>query len=147
MLGLDHLLFVLALLLLIGETQTLVATITAFTVAQSITLACAALGLAAAPQAPVEALVALSIVFVASEIIRKHRGHADLSSRYPWIIAFLFGLLHGFGFGGALREIGLPQKDVPLALLTFNLGVEAGQLMFVALAPAGHSQPETAARH
>ncbi len=134
MLGLDHLLFVLALLLLIRETRTLVAAITAFTVAHSITLAFAALGIAAAPQAPVEALVALSIVLVASEIIRQHKGNADLSSRYPWMIAFLFGLLHGFGFGGALREIGLPQKDVPLALLTFNLGVEAGQLIFVVLA-------------
>jgi hydrogenase/urease accessory protein HupE len=134
MLGLDHLLFVLVLLLLIRNTRTLVATITAFTVAHSITLACAALGIARAPQAPIEALVALSIVLVASEIIRQHRGRGELSSRYPWIIAFLFGLLHGFGFGGALREIGLPQKDVPLALLTFNLGVEAGQLIFVALA-------------
>ena len=136
MLGLDHLLFVLALLLLIRSPRMLIATITAFTVAHSITLAFAALGLAAAPQAPVEALVALSIAFVAAEIVRKQRGQADLSSRYPWLIAFLFGLLHGFGFGGALREIGLPQKDVPLALLTFNLGVEAGQLIFVALALA-----------
>lgn len=133
-LGLDHLLFVLALLLLIQEPRTLVATITAFTVAHSITLAFAALGLAAAPQAPVEALVALSIVLLAGEIVRKHRGQAGLSTRSPWIIAFLFGLLHGFGFGGALREIGLPERDVPLALLTFNLGVEAGQLIFVALA-------------
>jgi hydrogenase/urease accessory protein HupE len=136
MLGLDHLLFVLALLLLIRAPRMLVATITAFTVAHSITLAFAALGLAAAPQEPVEALVALSIAFVAAEIVRKHRGQVDFSSRYPWLIAFLFGLLHGFGFGGALREIGLPQKDVPLALLTFNLGVEAGQLIFVALALA-----------
>ncbi len=134
MLGLDHLLFVLALLLLINNTRALVATITAFTVAHSVTLAFAALGIATAPQAPVEAMVALSIVVVASEIIRKQRGHADLSSPYPWLIAFLFGLLHGFGFGGALREMGLPQKDVPLALLAFNLGVEAGQLIFVALA-------------
>jgi len=131
LLGLDHLMFVLALLLLIGRPRTLVATVTAFTVAHSITLAFAALGLAQAPQAPVEALIALSIAFVASEIIRKERGYRDLSSRSPWIIAFLFGLLHGFGFGGALKEIGLPQKDVPLALLTFNLGVEAGQLAFI----------------
>ncbi len=134
MLGLDHLLFVLALLLLIRDTRTLIATITAFTLAHSITLACAALGIAAAPQPPVEALVALSIALVAAEIIRNSRGQFDLSSRYPWVIAFFFGLLHGFGFGGALREIGLPQKDVPLALLSFNLGVEAGQLVFVALA-------------
>ena len=136
MLGLDHLLFVLALLLLIPEPRMLVATITAFTVAHSVTLAFAALGLAAAPQAPIEALVALSIAFVAAEIVRKQRGHADIAGRYPWLIAFIFGLLHGFGFGGALREIGLPQKDVPLALLTFNLGVEAGQLIFVVLALA-----------
>jgi hydrogenase/urease accessory protein HupE len=132
--GLDHLLFVFALLLLIRDARTLITTITAFTVAHSITLACAALGIAAAPQPPVEALVALSIALVASEIIRESKGRKDLSGRYPWIIAFLFGLLHGFGFGGALREIGLPQKDVPLALFTFNLGVEAGQLAFVTVA-------------
>jgi hydrogenase/urease accessory protein HupE len=136
LLGVDHLLFVLALLLLIRGTWVLVETITAFTVAHSITLAFAALGLAQAPQAPVEAVVALSIVFVAAEIIRTSRGQFDLTSRYPWVIAFLFGLLHGFGFGGALREIGLPQKDVPMALVTFNLGVEAGQLLFVGLALA-----------
>ncbi|MCV9966879.1 HupE/UreJ family protein [Pararhizobium sp. BT-229] len=134
MLGIDHLLFVFALLLLIRKPKALLLTITSFTVAHSITLAFAALGIASAPQPPVEALVALSIMFVASEIIRANRGSIDLSSRYPWLISFLFGLLHGFGFGGALREIGLPQKDVPLALLTFNLGVEAGQLIFVAVA-------------
>lgn len=133
MLGLDHLLFVFALLLLIRQPKALVLTVTSFTVAHSITLAFAALGLASAPQPPVEALVALSIMFVASEIIRGDRGRRDLSSRYPWLISFLFGLLHGFGFGGALRDIGLPQKDVPLALLSFNLGVEAGQLVFVAV--------------
>ncbi len=136
MLGLDHLLFVLALLLLIGEPRQLIATITAFTVAHSITLAFAALDLARVPQAPVDALVALSIVVVAAEIVRKQRGNSDLSSRYPWLIAFLFGLLHGAGFGAALNAVGLPQKDVPLALLTFNLGVEAGQLVFVLLALA-----------
>ncbi|MEI1252201.1 HupE/UreJ family protein [Rhizobium aouanii] len=134
MLGIDHLLFVLALLLLIRTPGALLLTVTSFTVAHSITLAFAALGMASAPQPPVEALVALSIMFVASEITRTARGDLDLSSRYPWLISFLFGLLHGFGFGGALREIGLPQKDVPLALLTFNLGVEAGQLVFVAVA-------------
>jgi hydrogenase/urease accessory protein HupE len=134
MLGVDHLLFVFALLLLIGSPGTLLATITSFTVAHSVTLAFATLGIAAVPQPPVEALIALSIMFVAAEIVRSDRGRRDLSSRYPWIISFLFGLLHGFGFGGALREIGLPQKDVPLALLTFNLGVEAGQLAFVAAA-------------
>jgi hypothetical protein len=125
---------VFALLLLIRRPRTLLLTITSFTVAHSATLACAALGIASAPQPPVEALVALSIMFVASEITRGGQGKPDLSSRYPWLISFLFGLLHGFGFGGALREIGLPEKDAPLALLTFNLGVEAGQIAFVAVA-------------
>ncbi|EJT02604.1 HupE/UreJ family protein [Rhizobium sp. CCGE 510] len=134
MLGIDHLLFVFALLLLIGKPKELLLTVTSFTVAHSITLAFAALGIASAPQPPVEALVALSIMFVASEIIRSGQGGTGVSRRYSWLISFLFGLLHGFGFGGALREIGLPQKDVPLALLTFNLGVEAGQLVFVAIA-------------
>ena len=104
---------------------------TAFTVAHSITLAFAAFGWSNVPQQPVEALIALSIVIVAAEILNSQRGRRDFSIRYPWIIAFAFGLLHGFGFGGALREIGLPQNDVPMALLTFNLGVEAGQLMFI----------------
>ncbi|MCB1490046.1 MAG: HupE/UreJ family protein [Bauldia sp.] len=131
LLGIDHLLFVLALLLLIRNVRTLIETITAFTVAHSITLAAAALGWASLPPPPVEAAIALSIVVVASEVVRSGRGRTDLSIRYPWLIAFLFGLLHGFGFGGALRDIGLPQKDVPLALFTFNLGVEAGQLLFV----------------
>jgi len=134
MLGLDHLLFVFALLLLIRRPKTLLLTITSFTVAHSITLAFAAMGIASAPQPPVEALVALSIMFVASEIIRNSQGKQDLSTRYPWLISFIFGLFHGLGFGGALREIGLPQTDVPLALLTFNLGVEAGQLAFVTAA-------------
>ncbi len=132
LLGFDHLLFVLALLLLIRDPRSLLLTITAFTAAHSVTLAFSALGRASAPQAPIEALIALSIMFLASEIVRRNRG--DLSNRCPWIVSFMFGLLHGFGFGGALREIGLPQKDVPLALLTFNLGVEAGQLVFVGLA-------------
>jgi hydrogenase/urease accessory protein HupE len=130
--GIDHLLFVFALLLLIRSPRMLLLTITSFTVAHSITLAIASLDIVSIPQPPVEALIALSIMFVAAEIIRGGRGRADLSSRYPWIISFVFGLLHGLGFAGALREIGLPQKDVPLALLTFNLGVEAGQLAFVA---------------
>jgi hypothetical protein len=130
--GVDHLMFVLALLHLIRERWMLVKTITAFTLAHSITLAAAALGWAEAPQAPVEAVVALSIVFTAAEIPRQRwLGQADLASAAPWVVAFVFGLLHGFGFGGALKEIGLPQSDVPLALLTFNLGVEAGQLLFV----------------
>jgi hydrogenase/urease accessory protein HupE len=131
LLGIDHLLFVLALLLLVRNTWMLVKVITAFTVAHSITLALAALGWAQIPQAPVEAVIALSIMFVAAETIRPRRHENDLVSKAPWVIAFAFGLLHGLGFGGALKEIGLPQSDVPLALLTFNLGVEAGQLLFV----------------
>ena len=130
--GVDHLLFVLALILLIRDHWMLVKTITAFTVAHSITLAGAALGYLSMPQAPVEATIALSIAFVASELAKAQPGERRLSESYPWVIAFAFGLLHGFGFAGALKEIGLPQSDVPLALFTFNLGVEAGQLMFVA---------------
>ncbi|MGD9501237.1 MAG: HupE/UreJ family protein [Methyloceanibacter sp.] len=129
LLGIDHLLFVLALLLLIRNPWMLVKVITAFTVAHSITLAVAALELTQIPQAPVEAVIALSIMFVAAEVIRERK--TSLAATAPWIVAFAFGLLHGLGFGGALKEIGLPQSDVPLALLSFNLGVEAGQLLFV----------------
>ena len=131
LLGIDHLLFVLALLLLVRDVWMLVKVITAFTVAHSITLALAALGWAHIPQAPVEAVIALSIMFVAAEIARQSGPENDFTKRAPWVVAFAFGLLHGLGFGGALKEIGLPQSDVPLALLTFNLGVEAGQLLFV----------------
>lgn len=132
LLGFDHLLFVLALMLLIRDRGLLVKTITAFTVAHSITLAGAALGYFSLPQKPVEATIALSIAFVASELARSRPDRQRMSEIYPWLVAFAFGLLHGFGFAGALNEIGLPQTDVPLALLTFNLGVEAGQLLFVA---------------
>jgi hydrogenase/urease accessory protein HupE len=131
LLGVDHLLFVLALLILVRNTWMLLKVITAFTVAHSITLAVAALDIARIPQAPVEAVIALSIMFVAAETLPQKRKEHDLASKAPWIIAFTFGLLHGLGFGGALKEIGLPQSDVPLALLTFNLGVEAGQVLFV----------------
>jgi len=130
--GLDHLLFVFALILLIPNPWMLAKTITAFTVAHSITLAGAALGYFSLPQRPVEAVIALSIAFVARELIKQRPGERRLSESYPWIVAFAFGLLHGFGFAGALEETGLPQSDVPVALLTFNLGVEAGQLLFVA---------------
>jgi hydrogenase/urease accessory protein HupE len=130
--GVDHLLFVLALMLLIRDRWMLLTTITAFTLAHSITLAGAALGYLSLPQKPVEAVIALSIAFVASELARATPGRRRTSETYPWLVAFVFGLLHGFGFAGALKEIGLPQTDVPLALLTFNLGVEAGQLLFVA---------------
>jgi hydrogenase/urease accessory protein HupE len=130
--GYDHLLFVLALILLIHDRWMLIKTISAFTVAHTITLGGATLGYFSLPQKPVEAAIALSIAFVASELLKIKPGERRLAEAYPWIVAFSFGLLHGFGFAGALKEVGLPQSDVPVALLTFNLGVEAGQLMFVA---------------
>ena len=132
LLGIDHLLFVLALLLITHGGWTLVKTVTAFTVAHSITLALAALGFVHVPQAPVEAVIALSIVFVAAEILRSRQGHKGITARAPWIVACAFGLLHGFGFAGALSEIGLPEGHIPQALLFFNLGVELGQLLFIA---------------
>ena len=129
--GIDHLLFVLCLLLIVKGKWLLVKTITAFTVAHSITLALATLGFVRVPQAPVEAVIALSILFLAVELVKQQQGKSDLAMRAPWIVAFIFGLLHGFGFAGALSEIGLPQADIPLALLMFNVGVEAGQLLFI----------------
>ncbi len=131
--GYDHLLFVIALVLLLGRPWTVIKAATAFTVAHTITLGGATLGLFGLPQAPVEALVALSIVFLAVEIIKQKPGEPRLSERIPWVVAFGFGLIHGFGFAGALREIGLPEGDVPTALLTFNIGVEAGQLLIISL--------------
>lgn len=130
--GVDHLLFVLGLVLIVRNARRLVATVTAFTIAHSITLAAAVLGLAKVPQAPVEAVIALSILFLASELARQKRGQTGLTARAPWLVAFSFGLLHGFGFAGALAQIGLPPTDIPLSLLAFNLGVEAGQLSFIA---------------
>lgn len=130
--GYDHLLFVVALVLLIGRLGMVVKAATAFTIAHSITLVGSTLGLVGLAQAPVEALIALSIVFLAVEIVKQDPAHPNLAERAPWIVAFLFGLIHGFGFAGALREIGLPESDVPTALLTFNLGVEIGQLVIVA---------------
>ncbi len=132
LLGMDHLLFVLALLLLVGNLRALFWTVTAFTLAHSITLAGATLGLVTAPQQPVEAVIALSILFVALEIVHTRQGKPGITRRWPWLVAFTFGLLHGFGFAGALSEIGLPEHAIPLALLFFNLGVEAGQLLFIA---------------
>jgi hydrogenase/urease accessory protein HupE len=130
--GIDHLLFILALMILVKGTRRLIATVTAFTVAHSITLAGATLGFARVPQKPVEACVALSIVFVATEIVHARQGWQGWTERWPWIVAFAFGLLHGFGFAGALREVGLPQTAIPVALLFFNVGVEIGQLLFIA---------------
>jgi hydrogenase/urease accessory protein HupE len=132
LLGIDHLLFVLALLLLVKGPRRIIATVTAFTLAHSLTLAGATLGFVHVPGPPIEAAIALSIMFVASEIIQRHQGKSGLTEQYPWIVAFTFGLLHGFGFAGALAEIGLPQKSIPLALLFFNVGVEIGQLLFIA---------------
>ncbi|NIP18451.1 MAG: HupE/UreJ family protein, partial [Xanthomonadales bacterium] len=106
-------------------------TITAFTVAHSLTLGAASLGILHVPSPPVEAVIALSIVFVATEIVRARQGRPGWTQRRPWLVAFIFGLLHGLGFAGALTEIGLPPQAVPLALLFFNLGVEAGQLLFI----------------
>lgn len=131
LLGIDHLLFVLVLLIITQGNWRLVKTVTAFTVAHSITLALAALGMVHVPSAPVEAIIALSIVFVAAEILRAESGRHGLTARAPWIVAFAFGLLHGFGFAGALSEIGLPEGNIPVALLFFNIGVEVGQLLFI----------------
>ncbi|VVO45581.1 hypothetical protein PS850_00012 [Pseudomonas fluorescens] len=130
--GFDHLLFVFGLLLLVRNGWMLVKTITAFTLAHSITLALAVLGAVRLPGPPVEATIALSILLLAVEIARKNRGEISFTLQWPWVVAFCFGLLHGFGFAGALAEIGLPQRALPLALFTFNVGVEIGQLMFVA---------------
>jgi hypothetical protein len=139
LLGIDHLLFVLALLLLVNGVGRLVATVTAFTVAHSITLGAATLGFVHVPSAPVEAIIALSILFLASELARRRAvatgvgdDAANFTARFPWIVAFSFGLLHGFGFAGALSEVGVPEQAVPLALLFFNVGVELGQLLFIA---------------
>jgi hydrogenase/urease accessory protein HupE len=134
--GVDHLLFVLALLLIVRGGKAIILTVTAFTVAHSITLVAATLGWVHVPGPPVEAMIALSIVFVACEIVHGLQGRTGLTARAPWVIAFSFGLLHGFGFAGALAEVGLPQKAIPVALLTFNVGVEIGQLIFVGLALA-----------
>ncbi len=131
--GIDHLLFVLALVLLVKGRRRLFWTISAFTLAHSVTLVAASLGWMKVPVAPVEAVIALSIVFVAAEIVHGQRGDEGVTARAPWIVAFVFGLLHGFGFAGALHEIGLPGHAIPLALFLFNVGVEIGQLLFVAV--------------
>ncbi len=132
LLGVDHLLFVFALLIIVVDIRKLAWTITAFTLAHSITLAGATLGLMHVPQQPVEAVIALSILFLATEILHGHQGRDGYTKRWPWLVAFIFGLLHGFGFAGALSEVGLPERAIPLALVFFNVGVEIGQLIFVA---------------
>ena len=131
--GVDHLLFVLGLLLIVSDRWMLLKTITAFTVAHSITLAIATFGYASAPTLPLNAAIALSILFLGPEIVRVWRGETSFTIRHPWIVAFAFGLLHGFGFASALANAGLPRKDLPLALLSFNIGVELGQVGFVML--------------
>ena len=129
--GFDHLLFVLALLLIVGPTKRLLWAITSFTLAHSLTLAAATLGLVWVPGPPVEAIIALSILFLAGELLKVKRNKPSLTANYPWLVAFTFGLLHGLGFAGALADIGLPEHEIPLALLMFNVGVELGQLTFV----------------
>jgi len=129
--GIDHLLFVLALLIITGGGWKLVKTVTAFTISHSLTLTAATLGFVHVPQRPVEAVIALSIVFVAAEILRIHRGVESITSRAPWVVAFSFGLMHGLGFAGGLSEAGLPAGHVPTALLFFSLGVETGHFLFI----------------
>ena len=131
--GADHMLFVLGLLLIVKDRWMLLKTITAFTVAHSITLAIATLGYAEAPVLPLNAAIALSILFLGPEIVRSWRGETSFTIRHPWVVAFAFGLLHGFGFASALTSAGLPKAELPVALLSFNVGVEIGQLSFVVL--------------
>jgi hydrogenase/urease accessory protein HupE len=133
LLGADHLLFVFGLVLLVQNRWMLIKTVTAFTVAHSITLALATLGVAQLPVPPLNAAIALSILFLGPEIVRSWRGQSSLTIRHPWIVAFAFGLLHGFGFASALTSAGLPHQDLPLALVSFNVGVELGQLGFIAV--------------
>ena len=131
--GADHMLFVLGLLLIVKDRWTLLKTVTAFTVAHSITLAIATLGYAEVPILPLNAAIALSILFLGPEIVRSWRGQTSFTIRHPWVVAFTFGLLHGFGFASALTSAGLPRHELPLALVSFNVGVELGQLGFIGL--------------
>ncbi len=133
LLGADHLLFVLGLMLIVSDRWMLIKTISSFTVAHSITLAIATLGYASAPLPPLNAAIALSILFLGPEIVRSWRGETSFTIRHPWVVAFAFGLLHGFGFASGLTAMGLPKAEIPLALLLFNVGVELGQLSFVLL--------------
>jgi hydrogenase/urease accessory protein HupE len=130
--GFDHLLYVFAMLILVSGWRRIVVTMSAFTATHSLTLTAATLGWVHVPQPPVEACIALSIIFVAREIVQARRGRAGLTARWPWAVSFTFGLMHGFGFAGALAQVGLPVGAIPAALLFFNVGVELGQLIFVA---------------
>jgi len=134
--GIDHLLFVLALLIITHGGWKLVKTVTAFTISHSLTLTAATLGWVHIPSPPVEAVIALSIVFVAAEIVRQQRGVEGITARAPWLVAFTFGLMHGLGFAGGLSEAGLPAGHIPSALLFFSMGVEAGHFLFVGVALA-----------
>ncbi len=133
LLGVDHLLFVLGLLLIVRDRWMLIKTVTAFTVAHSVTLAVATFGIVEVPAAALNAAIALSILFLGPEIVRRWRGETSFTLGHPWVVAFAFGLLHGFGFASGLAQLGLPQPEIPLALLLFNVGVELGQLAFVLL--------------
>jgi hypothetical protein len=135
--GYDHLLFLLAILMIVRGVRRLIGTITAFTVAHSITLALASLHIVQLPRPPIEAMIALSIMIVATEAVKLSRGEIGITVRYPWAVVVPFGLLHGLGFAGALLDAGLPQRDVPLALFAFNVGVECGQLIFIAVLLGG----------
>jgi hypothetical protein len=131
--GIDHLLFVLALLIITGGGWRLVKTVTAFTISHCLTLTAATLGWVHIPPPPVEAVIALSIVFVAAEIVRQRRGIEGFTAHAPWIVAFSFGLMHGLGFAGGLSEAGLPVGHIPAALLFFSIGVETGHFLFIGL--------------
>jgi hypothetical protein len=133
LLGVDHLLFVLGLLLIVRDRWMLLKTVTAFTVAHSLTLAVATFGILSVPAAPLNAAIAPSILFLGPEIVRVWRGQTSFTIRHPWLVAFAFGLLHGFGFASGLAQLGLPREEIPRALLLFNLGVELGQLAFLGL--------------
>ena len=134
LLGVDHLLFVLGLLLIVNTTSGLVKTITAFTIAHSITLALSVFSVIHVPDAPLNAMIALSILFLGPEVVRKWRGQSSFTIRHPWFVSFVFGLMHGIGFASGLSMTGIPHAEIPSALLFFNLGVEAGQLAFVLVA-------------
>jgi hydrogenase/urease accessory protein HupE len=131
--GADHMLFVLGLLLIVKDRWMLLKTVTSFTAAHSITLAIATLGYANAPVVPLNAAIALSILFLGPEIVRSWRGETSFTIEHPWVVAFAFGLIHGFGFASALTSAGLPPKELPLALVSFNVGVEIGQIGFILL--------------
>jgi hypothetical protein len=134
--GIDHLLFLFALMLIVSGFGKLLKTVTAFTLAHSVTLALATLGFVNVPPAPTEAVISLSILFLAAEIVRKQQGEVGLTERRPWLVALAFGLFHGLGFAGALSQVGVPAHEVPLALLMFNVGVETGQIAFVVVVVA-----------